>query len=88
MAEYSTRLVNGRLCRLRPYLFTCAIEVDVQNHHHQGRYCFESVELARQALQAWDGRGHPAGPWIKFKSATADVLNPAWTITADVRTTR
>jgi len=43
---------------------------------YQRRYCYEHAADARAALMAWDGNGHPSGPWIKCKGAGIDLLNP------------
>ena len=72
------RIIDGRVCRLKSYLFTCAIEVGVTAMGHQRRYCYEKVEHAKEAFAVWDGQEHPPGPWIKCKSATQEILNPVW----------
>lgn len=43
---------------------------------YAGRYCYEHAHEARAALVAWDGVGHPPGPWIKCKGYGIDLLNP------------
>ena len=43
------------------------------------RYCYERAGEAEAALAAWDGQGHPGGPWIKCKGAGVELLNPALT---------
>ena len=72
------RIIAGKVCRLKPYLFTCAIQVGVNGQEHERRYCYEHVQDARAAMAAWDGQRHPPGPWIKCKSATQEILNPVW----------
>lgn len=72
------RIIAGKVCRLKRYLFTCAIEVGVNGTVHERRYCYEHLQDARAAMAAWDGQGHPPGPWIKCKSGSQEILNPAW----------
>ncbi len=71
---------NGVLCGLHRYAFTTGLVVGLHECGHERRYCYEHAADARAALIAWDGTGHPAGPWIKCKGAGIDLLNPALTI--------
>jgi len=54
------------------------VVVGLDDVGYQRRYCYEHQLAARAALLAWDGRGHPPGPWIKCKGAGIDLLNPAF----------
>ncbi len=74
------RIIGGKTCRLNQYLFTCSIQVGVDGLGHERRYCYEHEQDARMAMAAWDGQGHPPGPWIKCKSASQELLNPAWVL--------
>lgn len=65
------------LCTIKDFNFTTAVVVGLGPVGYERRYCFEHGREARQALGAWDGRGHPGGPWIKCKGAGVDLLNPA-----------
>lgn len=71
------RRIRGVLCGLNMLNFTTGLVVGLHTDHYERRYCYEHQQDARQALQAWDGRGHPGGPWIKCKGAGIDLLNPA-----------
>lgn len=74
---HDVREVGGKLCGLRAYVYTVAIEVDIVDvGTYQRRYCYEHALDARRALAVWDGRDHPGGPWIKCKGIGIDLLNP------------
>ena len=72
----------GKLCGLHRYLFTCGLVVGLDDMGYSHRYCYERHEDALAALKAWDGAGHPPGPWIKRKGAGGDLLNPAFGVAA------
>ncbi len=71
------RRIDGVLCALNRFNFTTGLVVGLHADHYERRYCYEHQHDAHEALQAWDGRGHPGGPWIKCKGAGIDLLNPA-----------
>lgn len=73
------RAIGGVVCGLHRYNFTSGLVVGLTLEGYGRRYCYESLDDAREALQVWDGVGHPAGPWIKCKGAGIDLLNPALT---------
>ncbi|WP_198157047.1 hypothetical protein [Aquincola tertiaricarbonis] len=75
-------LKAGVVCALQPFAFTTALAVAVNKNGYQRRYCYEHEHDARAALAAWDGTGHPGGPWIKCKGVGVDLLNPAWSTSA------
>jgi hypothetical protein len=50
---------------------------------HGRRYCYEFTKDAIAALEAWDGKDHPGGPWIKCKGAGIDLLNPSFGVEAE-----
>lgn len=68
---------EGQLCGIRRFNFTSAVVVGVDPVGYRRRYCYEHAHEARQALAAWDGKGHPGGPWIKCTGAGIELLNPA-----------
>ncbi len=72
------RAINGVICGIRRFNYTTAIVVGLDEAGYELRYCFEHKEDAKAALRAWDGEGHPSGPWIKCKGAGVDLLNPAF----------
>ena len=55
-----------KLWRHAPCSLDSQSELWVPEHHQD----------AALALQAWSGKGHPSGPWIKYKGAGIDLLNP------------
>ena len=65
------------LCAISRFNFTTALVVGLEPVGYERRYCFEHDQDARHALAAWDGQGHPEGPWIKCKGPGIDLLNPA-----------
>ncbi len=75
------RRIDGVRCGLQPYLYTTGLMVGLTWEGYERRYCYESAEDAAEALAAWDGRGHPAGAWIKVKGFVQgepiDLLNPS-----------
>lgn len=73
------RVIAGVVCSLRRYNFTTALVVGLTFECYDRRYCYEHAVDAQRALLAWDGAGHPSGPWIKCKGAGVDLLNPALT---------
>lgn len=75
----------GAVCAIAPFLYTTGLVVGLNKLEYERRYCYEHETDARQALAAWDGIGHPGGPWIKCKGTGVDLINPAWSQAADVR---
>lgn len=69
----------GVLCGISLFCYTTGLVVGLAPMGYTKRYCFEHEADARSALDAWDGQGHPSGPWIKCKGAGIDLLNPNWT---------
>lgn len=67
---------NGKICALRRFAFTTALLVGLDDVGYELRYCYEHACDAATALSAWDGHGHPPGPWIKCKGAGIELLNP------------
>lgn len=72
------RTIGEVICGIRGFNYTTAIVVGLYEAGYERRYCFEHKEDAQAALRAWDGEGHPGGPWIKCKGAGIDLLNPAF----------
>jgi hypothetical protein len=70
------RRIGDRWCALARFNFTTALVAGIDSIGHGVRYCFEHAADAAAALAAWDGQGHPPGPWIKAKGAGIDLLNP------------
>lgn len=67
-------LPDGKLAGLHPQMFTTGLFVGLQKDWYERRYCYEKFIHAYEALQAWDGKGDPPGPWIKEKPS--DRLGP------------
>lgn len=70
------RQIAGKWCGLHPFLFTFGLVVGLSDEGYERRYCYERLSEAADALQTWDGTGHPNGPWIKCKGAGIDLMGP------------
>ena len=79
MGYTDLRTVAGQQCGIYPFAFTFGLMVGLDAHGYSRRYCYEHEADARAALLAWDGAGHPSGPWIKVKGCGIDQLNPEMT---------
>lgn len=83
------RTVSGKLCGLQKFMFTTGLVVGLDAAGYEYRYCFENHDQALAALEAWDGIGHPQGPWIKCKGRIngkfVDMRNPALGAISDAR---
>jgi hypothetical protein len=75
------RTINGVLCGTQKFVFTTGLVVGLDAAGYERRYCYEHGPDALAALEAWDGTGHPPGPWIKCKGwlngSFVDLSNPA-----------
>jgi hypothetical protein len=77
-------ILQNRVCALKAFPFTTAVVAGVDLIGYERRYCYEhladaqAAQAAQAALTAWDGRGHPSGPWIKCKGTGIDLFNPAY----------
>ena len=60
-------LPTGELAALNKLLFTVGVLTGIDKFGYRCRWCYANAEAASSALQAWDGRGDPPGPWIKQK---------------------
>lgn len=81
---HEVREVPGRgLCGIKAFLFTVGLCYGLGREGFAGRYCYapEHTANAVAALVAWDGTGHPAGPWIKHKAPGIEESNPTCTAT-------
>lgn len=70
------RVSNGVLCVIFKFNFTFGLVAGLELDGYSRRYCYEHEEDAKTALNQWDGKDHPSGPWIKCKGAGLDLLNP------------
>ena len=60
-------LPTGEIAGVMPMIFTTGLFVGLTSDAWRTRYCYERREDAVAALDAWDGRDDPPGPWIKVK---------------------
>lgn len=57
-------LPDGRICGVHRLLFHWTMHIGVDDIGYAERYCFETFELAKTALETWSGEGDPEG-WHK-----------------------
>lgn len=71
------REIPGRgLCGIGHFIFTSGLVVGITDFLYHGRYCYERLADAKEALETWDGIGDPPGPWIKYKGEGGERRNP------------
>jgi hypothetical protein len=61
------RLANGEVAGIRPMIYTAGLFLGLDQTGWRTRYCYETMVQAQTALEQWDGRGDPPGPWVKQK---------------------
>lgn len=72
------RLANGQIAGIAAFMFTYGLVVNIDPIGYGHRYCYSSEQDAVQALEEWNGEGHPPGPWIKRKGLAPELSNPAF----------
>lgn len=79
--EFKT-LTGTVICGTMDYLTTRGIVVGLNEYSYERRYCYQDRNEATEALNSWDGVGHPKGNWIKLKGVyegqAIDYFNPDW----------
>lgn len=50
---------DGRICGIHRLLFHWTLHVDIHEYGYEDRYCYETRELASEALKEWDGVADP-----------------------------
>lgn len=70
-------LPTGEVAGLQQMLFTTGLFIGLTEYSWRTRFCYEHRNEAQKALDAWDGKGDPPGPWIKEKPS--DRLGPGAT---------
>lgn len=73
-------MVPGRgVCAVGRMAFTVGLFYGMDAQTYQGRYCYESLFEAIEALVQWDGNGDPTGDWVKHKGVGGEYSNPNYT---------
>lgn len=73
------RVVPGRgIVGVARFLFTHGLIVGITADRYDHRYCYGREDEAIAALEAWDGEGHPPGPWLKRKGLDPEINNPSF----------
>jgi hypothetical protein len=49
------QIKSGRVCALQRLMFTWALLADVSLYGYEDRWCYDSYEQAKAALDAWSG---------------------------------
>jgi hypothetical protein len=62
-------------CGLFHFAFTTGLVVGIDLLGYNGRYCYEHLADAVEALENWDGVGDPEGNWIKYKGEGGERMN-------------
>ncbi len=70
---YPKQLADGQWIALRTLLSTTAIVIGLDNTGYNHRYCYRYHEDALEAINSWDGAGHPPGEWIVRKGIGEDL---------------
>lgn len=74
---FNLREIPGRgVCGLGRMLFTTGLFYGLDFIGRKGRYCYKNLADAKEAIEIWDGTGHPPGEWIKHKGDGIDEGNP------------
>lgn len=74
---YNIKEIKGRgVCALMQFAFTTGLVYSIDEGGYTGRYCFADKNEAIEALNEWNGEGHPGGMWIKHKGEGIDERNP------------
>lgn len=64
------------LCGLFRFVFTTGLVYGLDDWGYNGRFCFENMADAKEALDNWDGINDPSGDWIKHKGKKGEYSNP------------
>lgn len=76
------RVVRGKVCGLARFDLVAGLVVGLDVAGCDAVYTYENAAEARAALAAWDGAGHPSGPWIRLTGLSmgckVDMRNPAF----------
>lgn len=80
LGYFNLKIIDGVVCGLSPFLFTVGLVVNIDKHGYERRYCYSELLDAKAALESWDGKDHPDGPWIKckgrYQGKPVDLSNP------------
>jgi hypothetical protein len=76
--EHPRQLPDGRWIAMGRLLYTTGLFVGIDRVGYKTRFCYETAPDCFAALQLWNGKGDPPGPWIKEKGAGGDRINPLW----------
>lgn len=70
---------NVGWCGLYRFAFTIGLVIGMNKYGYVGRYCYEHLSDAKEALKEWDGKNDPSGPWIKYKGEGGERVNENYT---------
>ena len=70
-------LDTGELAAIMPQLFTVGLFVGLKRYGYRTRFCFATMEDAKESLRNWTGVNDPPGNWIKEKGRI-ERMNPRY----------
>lgn len=73
---YLKEIPNKGLCGIKRFIFTTGLVYGLNEIGYKGRYCHHSHAEALEALNNWNGQGHPKSNWVKHKGRDVDEGNP------------
>lgn len=77
LGYFNLREIPGRgICGTHRFIFTVGLCYGIDSVGYEGRYCFENMADAKEALMIWDGVSDPDGDWIKHKGRGGEYPNP------------
>ena len=53
------RIINGMICGISRFIYTCGVCYGLDETGYVGRYCFDSHQNAALFLKDWDGLATP-----------------------------
>ena len=53
------RIINGMVCGIHRFIYTCGVCYGLDDTGYVGRYCFDSAGYASLFLRDWDGLTTP-----------------------------
>lgn len=56
-------LPDGRVIGITRLMFHWTLHIDIDDVGYADKYCYQTLQLALNALDTWDGNGDPADGW-------------------------
>jgi hypothetical protein len=68
-------LPTGEVAGVMAFIFTYGLCTGMDEWGYTRRWCYPTRFSAKAALETWDGKGDPPGPWIKYKGVDGERTN-------------